>query len=121
MLATPHTLLGLLWSVASMWRSETSTRNAEEMRKAGLELEKRLGVFLGHFADVGTQLARTNAVYNAAAGSAESRLTPHLRKLRELGGVPEDRSEDRLPEPVEVTPRRLFGGDVEVVAEGELH
>ena len=119
-LATPHTLLGLLWSVAAMWRNETSTRNAEEMKKAGLELEKRLEIFLGHFADVGSQLARTNAVYNAAAGSAESRLTPHLRKLRELGGQPEETTEDRLPKPVEVAPRRLFGDDVDVVAEREL-
>ena len=120
-LATPHTLLGLLWSVAAMWRSETSTRNAEEMKRAGLELQKRLEIFLGHFADVGTQLARTNAAYNAAAGSAESRLTPHLRKLRELGGQPGETGEDRLPKPVEVAPRRLFGGDVDVVAERELH
>ena len=119
-LATPHTLLGLLWSVAAMWRNETSTRNAEEMKKAGLELQKRLGIFLGHFADVGSQLARTNAVYNAAAGSAESRLTPHLRKLRELGGQPEETGENRLPKPVEVAPRRLFGGEVDVVAEREL-
>jgi len=119
-LATPHTLLGLLWSVAAMWRNETSTRNAEEMRKAGLELEKRLEIFLGHFADVGSQLAKTNAVYNAAAGSAESRLTPHLRKLRELGGQPAETSDDKLPKPVEVAPRRLFGDDVDLVPEREL-
>ena len=119
-LATPHTLLGLLWSVASMWRNETSTRNAEEMRKAGLELERRLGIFLGHFDDVGSQLAKTTAVYNAAAGSAESRLTPHLRKLRELGGQPAETPEDKLPKPVEVAPRRLFGDDVDVATGREL-
>ena len=119
-LATPHTLLGLLWSVAAMWRNETSTRNAEDMRKAGLELEKRLEIFLGHFADVGTQLAKTNAVYNAAAGSAESRLTPHLRRLRELGGQPEETPGDKLPKPVEVAPRRLFADDVDMVAAREL-
>ena len=119
-LATPHTLLGLLWSVAAMWRNETSTRNAEEMRKAGLKLEERLGIFLGHFADVGSQLAKTTAVYNAAAGSAESRLTPHLRKLRELGGQPEETPEDKLPKPVEVAPRRLFADHVDVATGREL-
>lgn len=118
-LATPHTLMGLLWSVGAMWRNETSSRNTEEMRKAGLELERRLQTFLGHFADVGTQLARTNAVYNAAAGSAESRLTPGLRKLRELAGQPEDAPGDNLPEPVELTPRTLFSED-DVVAKREL-
>lgn len=119
-LATPHTLLGLLWSVAAMWRNETSTRNAEGMRQAGLELEKRLKIFLGHFADVGSQLAKTNAVYNNAAGSAESRLTPHLRKIRALAGRPEDTRDDNLPKPVEVAPRKIFGNDIDVVAEREL-
>ena len=116
-LATPHTLMGLLWSVAAMWRNETSTRNTEEMRKAGLELEKRLEIFLGHFADVGSQLARTNAVYNAAAGSAESRLTPHLRKFRELGGQPEETPDDKLPQPVEIAPRRLPGDEAQLPPE----
>ena len=119
-LATPHTLLGLLWSVAAMWRNETSTRNAEEMRRAGLELEKRLATFLGRFEDVGSQLAKTTAVYNAAAGSAESRLTPHLRRLRELGGLPEETPEDKLPKPVDMAPRRLFGDEVEVATAREL-
>ena len=119
-LATPHTLMGLLWSVAAMWRNETSTRNAEEMRNAGLKLEERLGIFLGHFDDVGSQLAKTTAVYNAAVGSADSRLTPHLRKLRELGGQPEETPEDKLPKPVEVAPRRLFRDDMDVATGREL-
>ena len=119
-LATPHTLMGLLWSVAAMWRNETSSRNAEEIGIAGLELEDRLRIFLGRFADVGSHLAKTSQAYNRAAGSAESRLTPQLRKLRELGGQPEDAPGDNLPEPVEVVPRRLFGENVDVVAEREL-
>ena len=119
-LATPHTLMGLLWSVAAMWRNETSTRNAEEMRNVGVELEKRLGIFLGHFADVGTQLAKTTAVYNNAVGSAEHRLTPQLRRLRELGGKPEDAPGDQLPAPVDVVPRRLLADDTDLAAEREL-
>ena len=77
-------------------------------------------IFLGHFADVGSQLAKTTAVYNNAAGSAESRLTPHLRKLRELGGQPEETPEDKLPKPVEMAPRRLFGDHVDVATGREL-
>ena len=119
-LATPHTLMGLLWSVAAMWRNETSTRNAEEMRNAGLVLQDRLETFLGRFADVGSQLTRVNEVYNKAVGSAESRLTPQLRTLRELGGQPPETPDDKLPKPVEVGPRRLFGDDVDLAAEREL-
>ena len=119
-LATPHTLLGLLWSVAAMWRNETSSRNAEEMRNTGLELERRLQKFLGHFADVGSQLRKANDAYNGAVGSAETRLTPQLRKLRELAGQAEETPEDRLPKSVDVVPRRLIGEDVDLIAEREL-
>ncbi len=113
-LATPHTLMGLLWSVAAMWRNETSTRNAEEMRNAGLELERRLDTFLGHFADVGSQLHKATAAYNRAVGSSESRLTPQLRKLRELGDRPEETPADRLPAPVEIAPRLLRPEDTDI-------
>ncbi len=104
-LATPHTLVGLLWSVAAMWRSETGARNAEAMREAGQELEKRLGTFLGHLHEVGIQLGKTTRAYNAAVGSKENRLIPHLRRLRKLGGRPEESPNDELPEPVDLAPR----------------
>ena len=111
-LATPHTLLGLLWSIAAMWRNEISAQNVEAMRREGLELEKRLGLFLSRFADVGAQLRKTTSAYNTAVGSAETRLTPHLRKLRELGGSPEETpNDDRLPDPVEIVPRLPRGDD----------
>lgn len=119
-LATPHTLMGLLWSVAAMWRNETSTRNAEDMRNAGLELEKRLDTFLGHLADVGSQLTKVNRVYNKAVGSAESRLTPQLRKLRELGDRPEDLPEDNLPQPVEMAARLLRAEETDLPPERTL-
>ena len=119
-LATPHTLMGLLWSIAATWRNETSSRNVEDMQKAGFKLQERLETFLGRFADIGTQLAKTNAAYNTAVGSAEGRLIPHLKRLRELGGQPEEKPGDKLPEPVDVVPRRLIPDGVDVVAEREL-
>ena len=119
-LATPYSLMGLLWSIAATWRNETSTRNVEDMQKAGLKLQERLETFLGRFADIGTQLAKTNAAYNTAVGSAEGRLIPHLKRLRELGDQLEEKPGDKLPEPVDVVPRRLIGDDMDVVAEREL-
>ena len=119
-LATPHTLMGLLWSVAAMWRSETGARNAEAMRKEGQELERRLGIFLAHLADVGTQLRKTTCSYNAAVGSAETRLTPHLRKLRELGGRPEETPDDKLPDTVDITPRLTRNEGLDLLAERDL-
>lgn len=104
-LATPHTLLGLLWSVTAMWRRETSTRNAEEMRQAGLVLEQRLERFLAHLAAVGGKLRQTTEAWNGAVGSAETRLFPQLRRLRRLGGRAEEGRKAALPRPMGLTPR----------------
>ena len=104
-LATPHTLMALLWTVRTLWRNETSTRNAEEMRNAGLELEKRLNIFLDHLADVGSGLSSATRMYNKAVGSLEGRLHPQLRKLRELGGLPEEAPGKKVPAPANEFPR----------------
>ena len=104
-LATPYTLMGLLWSVAAMWKHETSSRNAEEMRRAGLVLEERLRIFVNHLGTVGKRIGQTVKAYDAAIGSAEARLAPQFRKLRRLGGV-EENGAGVLPEPLSLTPRK---------------
>lgn len=119
-LATPHSLMGLLWSITATWRHEKSSRHAEEMRTAGIELEKRLDIFLGHFADVGSQLTRVNEVYNRAVASSDSRLTPQLRKLREMAGQPEETSDGRMPQPIEIAPRLPRAGAAEITPERTL-
>lgn len=112
-LATPTTLLAILWSAAASWRDFTSNRHADELRRQALEAGTRLEIFLEHFARVGVELGRATDAYNAAVGSGESRLFPQLRRLRELQGgeVAVSESPSRpLPEPVEAAPRRLYGG-----------
>ncbi len=108
-LATPHTLMGLLWAVASLWRAEAGTRNAEELRRTGLEVERRLSKFLARFADVGLRLGKATDAYNQAVGSADHLLLPQLRRLRELSGSGAA-SAGSLPEPVETAPRPLTRG-----------
>lgn len=111
-IATPTTLLALLWSAAASWRDFNGTRRADELRRQALEAGSRLEKFLGHFAGVGAGLAKATEAYNAAVGSGERRLFPQLQRLRELEGaepVGRDSAGRRLPEPVETVPRRMFG------------
>lgn len=108
-LATPTTLLGILWSAAASWRDFTSTQHADALRREALEAGARLEKFLEHFAGVGVGLTRAADAYNAAVASGEQRLLPKLRRLRELeGGDAAGATERSLPEPVETVPRRFF-------------
>ena len=108
-LATPTTLLGILWSAAASWRDFTSTQHADALRREALEAGSRLEKFLEHFAGVGAGLTRAADAYNAAVASGEQRLLPKLRRLRELeGGDTAGAAERSLPEPVETVPRRFF-------------
>ena len=111
-LATPTTLLTLLWSAAASWRDFHGTRRADELRREALEAGSRLEKFLEHFAGVGAGLAKATDAYNAAVGSGERRLLPQLQRLRELEGgeaAGRDSPNRRLPEPVAAVPRRMFG------------
>lgn len=108
-LATPTTLLGILWSAAASWRDFTSTQHADALRREALEAGARLEKFLEHFAGVGVGLTKAADAYNAAVASGEQRLLPKLRRLRELeGGDAAGATERSLPEPVETVPRRFF-------------
>ena len=46
----------------------------------------RLSVFVDKFNDIGSQLNRLNENFNAAVGSAQSRLLPQGRRFAELAG-----------------------------------
>ena len=46
----------------------------------------RLSVFVDKFNDIGSQLKRLNENFNAAVGSAQSRLLPQGRRFAELAG-----------------------------------
>lgn len=108
-LATPTTLLGILWSAAASWRDFTSTQHADALRREALEAGNRLEKFLEHFAGVGAGLTKAADAYNAAVASGEQRLLPKLRRLRELeGGDAAGATERNLPQPVETVPRRFF-------------
>ena len=56
LMATPTTLIGLLWAVHYGWRQELIARSAREIADAARELHRRLGRFVEPLAKVGRQL-----------------------------------------------------------------
>lgn len=105
LIATPTTLLALLHATHYGWRQAEIEESAREIAAAGRELHKRCATFLESFAKVGRQLTSATNAYNDAAGSAESRMLPQLRRLETLDA----KSEKTLvtPAPIDQTARAI--------------
>jgi DNA recombination protein RmuC len=109
LLATPVTLVSVLKGVAYTWRQEKLAQNAGEVRRLGAELYDRVRVFAESYSDAGRNLAKAVDAYNRSAGSWETRLTPSLKRMRELGIG----GEGEAPQParVEAVVRDIQGVD----------
>ncbi len=83
-LATPTTLIALLKAVAYSWKQQKSWESAEEIRKLGVELFKRLCSMTDHVNRLGKDIQRCAATYNRTVGAMETRVMPTARKLEDL-------------------------------------
>ncbi|TMK23992.1 MAG: DNA recombination protein RmuC [Actinobacteria bacterium] len=90
LMATPTTLIGLLWAVHYGWRQELIAQSAREIADAARELHRRLGRFVEPLGKVGRQLDSATAAYNEAIGSFDHRVIPQVRRI-EQAGVHSDR------------------------------
>ena len=107
LLATPTTLIGLLWAVHYGWRQELIAESAREIADAARELHRRLGRFSEPLAKVGRQLDSAVGAYNEAVGSFDHRVVPQVRRI-EQAGASSDR-EVLAPGAVESSARHLTG------------
>ena len=89
LLATPVTLISILKGAAYTWRQEKLTENAAELRKLSAELYDRVRVFAESYTEAGRNLAKAVDSYNRSAASWDARLTPSLKRMRELGASDE--------------------------------
>ena len=89
LMATPTTLIGLLWAVHYGWRQELIARSAREIADSARELHRRLGRFVEPLAKVGRQLDSAVGAYNEAVGSFDHRVVPQVRRIEEAGAASE--------------------------------
>jgi len=104
-LASPATLIALLKAAAYGWKQEALSKNADEIRRLGLELHERVGTLGENLDMLGQRLTQTVTAYNSAITSVEGRVLVTGRKLEKLGAG----SEKKLDEPrlVEELPKQL--------------
>jgi DNA recombination protein RmuC len=105
LMATPTTLIGLLWAVHYGWRQELIAESAREIAEAAGELHKRLGRFVEPFAKTGRQLDAAVRAYNEAVGSFDHRVVPQIRRIEHAGAA--STREVEAPESVDVNARAL--------------
>jgi DNA recombination protein RmuC len=105
LMATPTTLIGLLWAVHYGWRQELIAESAREIAESARELHRRLGRFVEPLAKVGRQLDSAVGSYNEAVGSFDHRVMPQVRRIAQAGAA-SDR-EVLAPPGVETTARTI--------------
>jgi DNA recombination protein RmuC len=105
LMATPTTLIGLLWAVHYGWRQELVAESAREIAESARELHRRLGRFVEPLAKAGRQLDSAVCAYNEAVGSFEHRVVPQVRRIEQAGAASE--REVLAPDPVEITARAV--------------
>lgn len=87
LIATPTTLIGLLWAAHHGWREERIAESARDIADSARELHRRLGRFVEPLAKVGRQLDSAITAYNEAVGSFDARVVPQVRKIEQAGAA----------------------------------
>jgi len=109
LLATPTTLIALLYAVAHGWREREFTENAERIRDLGKELYERIVQIHGGISTIGKELNSAVEAYNSAVWNLENRVLVSARKFRDLQGSAAREIEPLAP--VDAQPRTLTAAD----------
>ena len=102
-IATPASLIAMLWAVANGWERVRLAQDAESIRLAGEEMHSRMMTFVNHYQRVGKGLRDAVDSYNRSIGSFDTRVVPQGRRFAEL--VKGDPEEFPTPSQIEADPQ----------------
>ena len=89
-IATPSSLIALLWAIAHGWRQHHLAEHAQQIAKAGDDLFNRLQTFINHYDSVGKGLERALKAYESSIGSFDRSVVPKGREFAGLIGKVEE-------------------------------
>lgn len=124
LIATPATLVALLWGVAFGWQQDARVHQAQEIGEMGAELHKRLGTMAEHMQKLGKSLTSTVSAYNSLLGSLETRVLSQARRFEDLGilahgsELPDLKAVDVHTRPI--SPGRYPAAEADLVADEAL-
>ena len=98
-IATPASLIAMLWAIQNGWQQLRFAENAQEIKESGEEMHNRMLTFISRYQDVGRDLNRVVNRFNDSIGSFDGRIIPQGRKFSQL--VVGDEDAYRVPERVE--------------------
>lgn len=105
LLATPTNLVAIARTVASVWRQEKITEQAEVIAALSKELHSRIATMAEHVVRMGRNLATANDAYNKMVGSLETQVFTQAKRFEGLGSG--SNKEIASPPMVEIAPRPL--------------
>jgi DNA recombination protein RmuC len=103
-LASPTSLIALLFAIAHGWRQQAVADNVQELSRLGGKLYDRIRTMVGHFEALRKHLDGATAAYNGAMGSLETRVLVAARRFKDLSSTAPE-----IPsiEPLDRSPRRF--------------
>ena len=101
-IATPASLVAMLWAVANGWLQFRLAQDAARIKDVGEEMHKRMQIFIRHYQYVGKELDSAVKAYNSSISSFDQRVVPQGRRFADL--VVSDEDDFQAPTPVESSP-----------------
>ena len=84
-IATPASLIAMLWAVANGWQQYEIAQNAEEIRRIGGEMHQSLVEFLKTYATVEQRIRQTVDAFNRSVRVMEGQVLEPARDMAEMG------------------------------------
>jgi DNA recombination protein RmuC len=103
-IVSPSTLLATLRTIASIWKQEKQSRNAQEIARQAGALYDKFVVFLDDMRKIGTGIEQVEKTYQAAMSklqSGQGNLIRRAERIRSLGVKTAKRVPDNLLEDTE--------------------
>lgn len=84
-LATPSTLMGLLRTIAYVWKQDKLAQEAIKIAEEGGKLHRGIADFMKNFTEIGKAIDKAQEKFNVAQGHVRRRIVSSALRLEQMG------------------------------------